>query len=224
MSNILSLRNAAKSYQQAGEDLQVLKDSSFDIKAGEIVALVGPSGSGKSTLLHIAGLLDTPTSGQVLMNDRDISQCNDTQRTQIRRHMMGFVYQFHYLQPEFSALENIVIPQMIAGSNKKNAEKRARDLLSSMGLEHRLDHRPARLSGGEQQRVAIARALANDPKLLIADEPTGNLDSNTEAGIIDLLKKLHKERNLTLLVATHDDIVAAEAQRVERLVDGRITD
>ncbi len=224
MSNILSLRNAAKSYQQAGEDLQVLKDSSFDIKAGEIVALVGPSGSGKSTLLHIAGLLDTPTSGQVLMNDRDISQCNDTQRTQIRRHMMGFVYQFHYLQPEFSALENIVIPQMIAGSNKKNAEKRARDLLSSMGLEHRLDHRPARLSGGEQQRVAIARALANDPKLLIADEPTGNLDPQTSDSVFALLLDRVRNQNIGAFIATHNMELAKRMDRVLTIKDGVVSE
>jgi len=223
MSNILSLKNISKTYPQAGESLTVLKDASFDIKAGEIVALVGPSGSGKSTLLHIAGLLDSPTSGTLKMNGRDISTCNDQQRTEIRRHMMGFVYQFHYLQPEFSALENIVLPQMIADVKKKDAQAKAAQLLSSMGLSERLNHRPARLSGGEQQRVAIARALANDPQLLIADEPTGNLDPQTSEEVFQLLLERVRNQKIGALIATHNIELAKRMDRVLTIKNGVVT-
>lgn len=224
MSNILSLKNITKTYRQAGVDLPVLKDASFEIKAGEIVALVGPSGSGKSTLLHIAGLLDSPTSGVLSMSDRDISTCDDAQRTEIRRHMMGFVYQFHYLQPEFSALENIVIPQMIAGLKKKDAEVKASNLLSSMGLGERLEHRPARLSGGEQQRVAIARALANDPQLLIADEPTGNLDPQTADDVFALLLDRVRNQKIGALIATHNMELAKRMDRILTIKDGVLSE
>lgn len=224
MSNILHLDGITKTYRQAGEDLAVLKDASFDIKAGEIVALVGPSGSGKSTLLHIAGLLDSPTAGTLSMSGRDISTCDDKQRTEIRRHMMGFVYQFHYLQPEFSALENIVIPQMIAGIKKKDAELKAAHLLSSMGLAERLDHRPARLSGGEQQRVAIARGLANDPQLLIADEPTGNLDPQTADDVFALLLDRVRNQKIGALIATHNMELAKRMDRVLTIKDGIVSE
>lgn len=224
MSNILHLDGITKTYRQAGEDLAVLKDASFDIKAGEIVALVGPSGSGKSTLLHIAGLLDSPTAGILSMSGRDISTCDDKQRTEIRRHMMGFVYQFHYLQPEFSALENIVIPQMIAGIKKKDAELKAAHLLSSMGLAERLDHRPARLSGGEQQRVAIARGLANDPQLLIADEPTGNLDPQTADDVFALLLDRVRNQKIGALIATHNMELAKRMDRVLTIKDGIVSE
>ncbi len=219
-NSIIKLEKVSKVYTQGRESLSVLKDSSFEIKAGEIVALVGPSGSGKSTLLHIAGLLDSPTSGQVFMNDRDITACNDKQRTEIRRHMMGFVYQFHYLQPEFSALENVIIPQMIAGVSSKAAKEKSLSLLNDMGLQDRAEHRPARLSGGEQQRVAIARALANDPRLLMADEPTGNLDPQTANGVFEILMTRVRGQNIGALIATHNMDLARRMDRVLTIRDG----
>lgn len=224
MSNILKLENVSKIYEQGGKKLSVLNGASFEVNAGEIVALVGPSGSGKSTLLHIAGLLDSPSSGKVLMNGRDISTCNDDQRTEIRRHMMGFVYQFHYLQPEFSALENVVIPQMIAGVNKKEATNKAGHLLGDMGLSDRAEHRPGMLSGGEQQRVAIARALANDPQLLMADEPTGNLDPQTSDKVFKHLLDRVKSQKIGALIATHNMDLAHRMDRILTIRDGKITE
>ena len=224
MSNILKLENVSKIYEQGGKKLSVLNGASFEVNAGEIVALVGPSGSGKSTLLHIAGLLDSPSSGKVLMNGRDISTCNDDQRTEIRRHMMGFVYQFHYLQPEFSALENVVIPQMIAGVNKKKATNKAGLLLGDMGLSDRAEHRPGMLSGGEQQRVAIARALANDPQLLMADEPTGNLDPQTSDKVFKHLLDRVRSQKIGALIATHNMDLAHRMDRILTIRDGKITE
>ncbi len=224
MSNILKLENVSKIYEQGGKKLSVLNGASFEVNAGEIVALVGPSGSGKSTLLHIAGLLDSPSSGKVLMNGRDISTCNDDQRTEIRRHMMGFVYQFHYLQPEFSALENVVIPQMIAGVNKKEATNKAGHLLGDMGLSDRAEHRPGMLSGGEQQRVAIARALANDPQLLMADEPTGNLDPQTSDKVFKHLLDRVRSQKIGALIATHNMDLAHRMDRILTIRDGKITE
>lgn len=224
MSSILKLDQISKTYEQAGDPLTVLQDASFDIRAGEIVALVGPSGSGKSTLLHIAGLLDTPTSGQISMSGRDLSSCNDKQRTLIRRHQMGFVYQFHYLQPEFSAQENVMLPQIIAGVKKKDALMHADNLLSSMGLGHRIGHRPARLSGGEQQRVAIARALANNPQLLIADEPTGNLDPQTSDDVFKLLLERVRTQKAGALIATHNIDLAKRMDRILTIRDGRVAE
>ncbi|MBL4589135.1 MAG: ABC transporter ATP-binding protein [Alphaproteobacteria bacterium] len=224
MSSIIKLENVSKIYEQGGKKLTVLDKASFEVNAGEIVALVGPSGSGKSTLLHIAGLLDSPSSGKIMMNGRDISTCNDDQRTEIRRHMMGFVYQFHYLQPEFSALENVVLPQMIAGVNKKEATKKAGHLLTDMGLSDRVEHRPAMLSGGEQQRVAIARALANDPQLLMADEPTGNLDPQTSDKVFKLLLDRVESQKIGALIATHNMDLAHRMDRILTIRDGKITE
>ena len=200
----------------------MLDEASLAIKQGEIIALVGPSGSGKSTLLHIIGMLDTPTDGQVIVGGRDTKTLTDEERTRVRRFAMGFVYQFHYLQPEFTALENVVIPQMIKGDKKSDAEKNAKSMLESMGLGHRFEHRPARLSGGEQQRVAIARALANDPKLLIADEPTGNLDPDTSDRVFDMLLKRTRESGAGALIATHNMELAKRMDRILTIRNGRV--
>lgn len=217
---VLVTKHLKKTYEQGAKKLDVIKDVSLSIGKGEIVALVGQSGAGKSTLLHCLGLLDQPTSGEIIIKDVDVSNRSDKERTLIRRKIMGFVYQFHYLQPEFTALENVSIPLMIAGSAKKQAEDHAKDLLVSMGLEDRMSHRPARLSGGEQQRVSIARALANSPKILLADEPTGNLDEDTSARIFDLLMKAVKERGVSALIATHNQRLAAQMDRVLTLENG----
>lgn len=219
---LLKANNVTKTYHQGGESLTVLDKASLEVKQGEMIALVGPSGSGKSTLLHIMGLLDTPTEGQVVVAKRDTKELSDNQRTNLRRHAMGFVYQFHYLQPEFSALENVIIPQMILGKKKDEAAKKAEQILKSFGLGRRLEHRPARLSGGEQQRVAIARALANDPKLLIADEPTGNLDPETSDVVFDMLLKRTREAGAGALIATHNMDLAKRMDRILVIEKGKL--
>ena len=220
--NLLKAEKISKTYSNGSEKLVVLDKASLAIKQGEIIALVGPSGSGKSTLLHIIGMLDTPTDGQVIVGGRDTKTLTDEERTRVRRFAMGFVYQFHYLQPEFTALENVVIPQMIKGDKKSDAEKNAKSMLESMGLGHRFEHRPARLSGGEQQRVAIARALANDPKLLIADEPTGNLDPDTSDRVFDMLLKRTRESGAGALIATHNMELAKRMDRILTIRNGRV--
>ena len=220
--NLLKAEKISKTYSNGSEKLVVLDEASLAIKQGEIIALVGPSGSGKSTLLHIIGMLDTPTDGQVIVGGRDTKTLTDEERTRVRRFAMGFVYQFHYLQPEFTALENVVIPQMIKGDKKSDAEKNAKSMLESMGLGHRFEHRPARLSGGEQQRVAIARALANDPKLLIADEPTGNLDPDTSDRVFDMLLKRTRESGAGALIATHNMELAKRMDRILTIRNGRV--
>ncbi len=219
---LLRLRGVTKTFHQGGNSLTVLNDVNMSIEPGEIVALVGPSGAGKSTLLQLAGLLDTPTSGQIMVDGKDVAKLSDIERTLIRRDMVGFVYQFHYLQPEFSALENIVIPQMIAGVSRKEAGERGMELLAGMKLEERADHRPARLSGGEQQRVAMARALANRPRLLLADEPTGNLDPQTSAKVFEQLLELVRDHGIGALIATHNLDLAEQMDRVLELKQGRI--
>lgn len=225
MSNlILTAKNIARTYHQGENDLTVFKNLSLDIKKGEIVALVGSSGSGKSTLLQILGLLDKPTAGQIAINDQDVSSANDETRTKIRKNALGFIYQFHFLQPEFSALENVVIPQLIAGVALGDATKKAELLLSSVGLSHRLHHRPGRLSGGEQQRVAIARAMANDPQLILADEPTGNLDPTTSDDVFELLLKRVREGNTSALIATHNLELAKRMDRVLYLKNGILSE
>ncbi len=221
-SILLDVQGLEKTFHQGGESLTVLKDLDMLIEKGEMVALVGPSGAGKSTLLQQIGLLDTPTAGKILVGGKDASNMNDRQRTELRRDFMGFVYQFHYLQPEFSALENVVMPQMIAGRKKKDAQGRATKLLKALGLGHRLDHRPARLSGGECQRVAIARALANRPKLLLADEPTGNLDPDTADGVFDILIELVRNTGIGALIATHNMDLANRMDRVLELGHGTV--
>lgn len=224
MSNtaLLSVTGLEKTFHQGGQDLTVLKNLSMSIERGEMVALVGPSGAGKSTLLQMVGLLDKPTAGSIIIGGKDASRLNDSERTTTRREMIGFVYQFHYLLPEFSALENVVLPQMIAGKKKSEAQARAEKLLKALGLGHRLDHRPARLSGGEQQRVAIARALSNSPKLILADEPTGNLDPSTAAGVFDILIELVRTSGMGALIATHNLDLADRMDRVLELKGGQL--
>jgi lipoprotein-releasing system ATP-binding protein len=217
---VLELRNVTRTFQQAGEPLHVLRGCSLTIHAGETVALIGPSGSGKSTLLHSAGLLEKPDEGQIIIGGQDAALLDDAHRTALRRKTIGFVYQFHHLLPEFSALENIVLPQMIAGVGRKTAERRARDLLEGVGLSNRADNRPGKLSGGEQQRVAIARALANNPELLIADEPTGNLDPETADHVFEMLQNLVKSQKLALLMATHNYDLARKMSRVVEIKTG----
>lgn len=219
---ILQTSELTRTYHQGGEPLTVLHNANIVVNAGEIVALVGPSGSGKSTLLQMVGLLDTPTQGKIFVAGQDVTGFSDAQRTAIRRQFMGFVYQFHYLLPEFSALENVVIPQMVAGKSRKVAEDIARELLTGLKLGHRLEHRPARLSGGEQQRVAIARALANGPKLLLADEPTGNLDPETAEGVFDMLIGLARSVGIGALIATHNMDLAERMDRILELKSGRV--
>jgi len=211
-------------FHQGERRIAVLNGACADIFPGQAVALVGPSGAGKSTLLHIAGLLETPDSGHVFVNGRDCSGMGDGDRTRVRRVEMGFVYQFHQLLPEFSALENVVIPQMIRGSSRREASQRARQLLTTMGLAERVDHRPAQLSGGEQQRTAIARALANDPRLILADEPTGNLDPQTAEHVFEALIHLIRTTGVAALIATHNLDLARRMDRVLRLEGGLLVE
>ncbi len=220
MSEVLKLKHITRTYHQADKTLEVLRGVNLELKAGEVVALVGPSGSGKSTLLQIAGLLDNPTSGQVLLAGLDMSKASDADRTAARLKHIGFVYQFHHLLPEFSALENITLPQMMQGMRESEANQQSEALLATLGLSQRASHRPAKLSGGEQQRVAIARALAGQPALLLADEPTGNLDQHTAEEVFSLLMKLARERKLAALIATHNLDLARRMDRMVRLEDG----
>ncbi len=220
--NILQTTDLTRVYHQGETSLAVLQNVDVAIKSGEIVALVGPSGSGKSTFLQAVGLLDQPTAGEIMIGGGNVDAMNDKQRTKIRRDKIGFVYQFHYLLPEFSAIENVVIPQMIAGISKKDAEIRAKELLETLKLSHRLEHRPARLSGGEQQRVAIARALANKPRLLLADEPTGNLDPETSETVFELLMDLVRQQGIGAIIATHNMQIADRMDRVLELKNGHI--
>lgn len=222
MNNILTLRNIHRTYAQGEKSLEVLSGLNLEINEGEVVALVGPSGSGKSTLLQITGLLDNPTSGEVIVMDKNLHHANDSERTMMRRAHIGFVYQFHHLLPEFSALENVMLPQMIAGTGRAKAQATAEELLTSLGLQERLSHRPARLSGGECQRVAIARALANQPALLLADEPTGNLDPETAEQVFNTFMRAAKERKLAVLVATHNMELAKRMDRTVRLDKGNL--
>jgi len=219
---LLETKGITRVYKQGGESLTVLNNVDVQIKAGEMVALVGPSGSGKSTFLQVVGLLDQPSDGQLLIGDTDAAKANDEKRTQMRRDYLGFVYQFHYLLPEFSALENVIIPQMVAGVSLKDASVKAEEMLGKLGLSHRLDHRPARLSGGEQQRVAIARALINKPKLLLADEPTGNLDPETSEGVFEILVDLVKSEGIGAIIATHNMQIAERMDRILEIKNGRV--
>lgn len=219
---LLEVHGLERTFSQGGETLTVLKDLSLSINKGEMVALVGPSGAGKSTLLQMIGLLDSPTRGSISINGQEVTGQNERQRTMLRREFIGFVYQFHYLLPEFSALENVVLPQMIAGKSRADARDHATMLLKALGLGHRLDHRPARLSGGEQQRVAIARALANNPKLLLADEPTGNLDPHTASDVFEILVELVRTTGIGAIIATHNLDLAEKMDRIFELKGGRL--
>jgi lipoprotein-releasing system ATP-binding protein len=221
MSSIaLELNDVVQTFHQGETPLEVLRGVNLKVEAGEIVALVGPSGSGKSTLLQIAGLLEQPLSGEVIVKGVNVKDLSDNRRTEIRRQELGFVYQYHHLLAEFSARENIVIPQMISEIDKGSARNRADELLGIMGLTDRATHRPARLSGGEQQRVAIARALANKPNVLLADEPTGNLDPITADGVFNLLTDLVKKSGVGALIATHNPELAKRMDRIVSLEDG----
>jgi lipoprotein-releasing system ATP-binding protein len=223
-SPVLRLERLERAYTQGNRRIEVLKGASASFFPGETVALLGPSGAGKSTLLHIAGLLERPDGGQVLINGVDCGRLSDNEQTRMRRMEVGFVYQFHHLLPEFSALENVVLPQLILGLGRKEADARAKDLLSSLGLAERWDHRPAQLSGGEQQRVAIARAVANSPKVLLADEPTGNLDPPTAERVFEQLLKLVRQSGVAAVVATHNLDLAARMNRTLRLMDGLLVE
>ena len=216
----LHLQDLRRSYAQGSRVIEVLKGATASLYPGETVALLGPSGAGKSTLLHIAGLLERPDGGVVVIDGVDCVKLGDSERTRMRRAEIGFVYQFHHLLPEFSALENIVLPQLILGLPRKEAEERGKQLLDSLGVGERSDHRPSQLSGGEQQRVAIARAVANGPRLLLADEPTGNLDPPTAERVFEQLLTLVRESGVAALVATHNLELAARMNRTLRLMDG----
>lgn len=219
---VLELKQICKSFRQGSQKLDVLTGVDLEVKSGEIVALIGPSGSGKSTLLQIAGLLETPSSGEIYLNRQNCSKLGDGLRTLLRRDFLGFVYQYHNLLPDFSAEENVMLPQLIAGRKAKAARERAAWLLERLNLGSRLKHRPAEMSGGEQQRVAIARALANAPKLLLADEPTGNLDPKTSDVVFAELLNIVKETGLSALIATHNMELASAMDRKVRLEDGRL--
>jgi lipoprotein-releasing system ATP-binding protein len=220
----LRLERLERSYTQGTRRIEVLKGASASFYPGETVALLGPSGAGKSTLLHIAGLLERPDSGAVIINGVECGKLTDNEQTRMRRMEVGFVYQFHHLLPEFSALENVVLPQLILGLTREKAEARARELLKSLGLEERWDHRPAQLSGGEQQRVAIARAVANEPRVLLADEPTGNLDPPTAERVFEQLLKLIRNSGVAAVIATHNLELAARMDRTLRLTDGLLVE
>jgi lipoprotein-releasing system ATP-binding protein len=220
----LELSNVVRTYRQAGALLPVLRGVSLTLRPGEIVALVGPSGAGKSTLLHTAGLLERPDEGLILLDGRDCGSMADRERTAMRRAQLGFVYQFHHLLPEFSALENVMLPQMIAGVRRGAARARARELLALVGLAVRADHRPARLSGGEQQRVAIIRALANSPRVLLGDEPTGNLDIHTAADVMGALIDIVRKTGLAALIATHNLELARQMDRILSLEEGVVVE
>jgi lipoprotein-releasing system ATP-binding protein len=224
MEDVLILKDIHQHFTQGEVVLNVLKGVNLNIKPGEVVGLIGQSGSGKSTLLHIAGLLEKPAKGSVIIKGEVLTDARDNKRTAIRRDEMGFIYQFHHLLPEFTALENVIIPQRIADVNRLTAEPIATDLLTKMGLAERLEHRPSEMSGGEQQRVAIARALANNPSLLLADEPTGNLDEATATGVFDQLLEIIRGQRVGALIATHNIALSKRMDRCVALSDGKLVD
>jgi lipoprotein-releasing system ATP-binding protein len=219
---VLETSGLQRSFTQGDVTIHVLRGVDFAIRPGEIVALLGPSGSGKSTLLQAVGLLEGGFTGSIRLRGEEASKLDDDGRTRLRRDLLGFVYQFHHLLPEFNAVENVVLPQLVRGIDRENAHKRARDLLGVLGLGERLDHRPSKLSGGEQQRVAVARALANKPPLVLADEPTGNLDEHTADAVFAEFLTLVREEGTAALVATHNERLAARMDRVMRLHEGRL--
>jgi len=221
---VLRLEGVTRRFGSGDAALEILRGVDFELRPGELVALVGPSGAGKSTLLHIAGLLEAPTTGKVMIDDKDCAGLGDAGRTRLRRDTIGFVYQFHHLLPEFSARENVMIPQMVAGLSRQEAGERADQLLKMVGLERRASHRPAKLSGGEQQRVAIVRAIANVPQVLLADEPTGNLDPETAAEVFSQLTRIVRATGLAALIATHNHDLAASMDRTLELRDGKVVE
>lgn len=222
MSDVLQLAGVTRAFEQGGVRIEVLRGVDLTLGAGEIVALLGPSGSGKSTLLQAVGLLEGGFGGRIVVAGREASALDGDARTDLRRSSIGFVYQFHHLLPDFNALENVVLPQLVAGVDRVAAEQRARELLTALGLAKRIDHRPSQLSGGEQQRVAVARALANRPRLVLADEPTGNLDEATADRVFDEFVALVRGSGASALIATHNERLAARMDRVVRLHEGRL--
>ncbi len=219
---MIAVRALSKSFMTDRGQVDVLKDVDLDICAGERIAIVGSSGAGKTTFMHLLGGLDRPTEGAIHFDDRDIFKYSPQELDAFRNRLIGFVFQFHQLLPEFTALENVMMPALIGRSSVKDAESKASEILTAVGLDHRFDHKPGQLSGGEQQRVAIARSLIMSPKLLLADEPTGNLDSVTSDEILALLDRLHAERDLTIVVVTHSEKVAGHMDRVIHMVDGML--
>lgn len=220
MSNLLQCHNICKTYREGSLDTQVLKGVSFDLKKGELVSIIGSSGSGKSTLLHILGALDDTTQGEVTFLGQNLSQLNSNKQAKLRNQHLGFVYQFHHLLADFSALENVAMPLLIGGTKTAKAKEAAKVLLDKVGLSHRMDHRPSELSGGERQRVAIARALVNSPDLVLADEPTGNLDHKTALATYDLMRELNEQSGTAFLVVTHDGELASKMDRQLHMQDG----
>jgi lipoprotein-releasing system ATP-binding protein len=214
--------NLTKSFQMAGLELTVLKDINLTIAQGEILAIVGASGAGKSTLLHILGTLDRPTSGTVLFEGQDLFQLSDQKQAEFRNRRIGFVFQFHHLLPEFTALENVCLPAHIQNRSAQDAQAEATSLLRDVGLEHRMNHKPGELSGGEQQRVAVARALIQQPNLVLADEPTGNLDTHTGDALFTLMRTLNRSRGITFVIVTHNEKLSAQADRIIHMEDGQI--
>lgn len=224
MTAVLELRNIVREYKSEAGVLKVLEGADLVLNPGELVGLVGPSGSGKSTLLHTAGLLEKPEGGQVFLEGEDCMSLNDAGRTRLRREKLGFVYQFHHLLPEFNARDNVAMPLMVGGMSRRKARDKADVLLADMGLSERLKHQPGQMSGGEQQRVAIARALVNDPRLVIADEPTGNLDPATTERVFESLIRMARSEGAAVLVATHNMALTQHMDRVLTLQDGKLTD
>ena len=222
MSNILKTSDLRKTYVSGPQEVEVLKGISLEVTAGEIVVIMGPSGVGKSTLLHLVGGLDRPTSGGVLIDGDDLFSLRDKELAVFRNKAIGFVFQFHHLLPEFSALENVMIPGMMHGRDMSVVTEKANSILDEIGLGHRLSHKPSELSGGEQKRVAVARALVNNPRLVLADEPTGNLDKNNSEALYELILELNKKHGQTFIIVTHNDMMTTHAQRVIELEDGRI--
>ncbi len=222
MTALLEGRNLAKSYPSDGRGVEVLRNLDISVSRGEMVAIVGASGVGKSTLMHLLGTLDVPDAGSVFLEGRDLFAIDEAERMKIRNQTIGFIFQFHHLLPEFSAVENVAMPLLIARRPDAEAMERARKLLAELGLAERTDHRPAQLSGGEQQRVAVARALVTSPALILADEPTGNLDARTSRDLIDLFRSLHEDRGLTSVIVTHSGAIASVCDRVLYMEDGKL--
>ena len=222
MTVILKLEKVTKSFSQAGQKIEIIRNADFSIKSSEFLSLIGPSGSGKTTLLQICGMLDNPTSGAVIINGENMAKANDEKRTKIRKMNIGFVYQFHHLLPEFSALENVALPLLIQDIKKNEAYQKASEILREVGLHDRLDFKPSQLSGGQQQRVAIARAIVAKPKLILADEPTGNLDYELSEKIFDLLKDLTKKHQIACLIVTHNLELAKKTDKILKIKNGEI--
>jgi len=221
MSNVIEIRNIIRDFPLGQETVHVLKGIDLDIERGDYIAIMGPSGSGKSTLMNLLGCLDTPTSGSYILNGKDVSKMSDDELAEIRNNEIGFVFQTFNLLPRTTALENVAFPMIYAGMSKKDRTERAEEVLTDVGLADRMDHKPNQLSGGQRQRVAVGRALVNKPSIILADEPTGNLDSKTSEEIMDLLDEIHKNGN-TVIVVTHEEDIAAKAHRVIRLIDGMV--